>query len=157
MSDIKPTRADQLMGMATPGDEKASVLVRHWEGMKRALWRSRVAWEIAQREATNLLAGVSHMEGCPGKTDETASCLPDCPDREVRMSALVILNAARQFAPLDARRQDGPYYAPSREHFSEVIAELGACQAELESLRGSTVTTPMATVASPPQLKEEPK
>ena len=144
--------SDKLMGLITPGDEKVPVPVRHWDGMKRALWRSKFAWEIVQREATALLARCAHMEGCAGKADETAPCLVDCPDRELRMSALVILNAARQFAPVDARRAaEGPYYAPSREHFSEVIAELGACQTELIALRGSTTTEPVDTLA--PQLK----
>ena len=125
-----------MMGFVTPGDQKVSVTVRDWDGMRRALWRSRHAWEIAMREATGLIARCAHMEGCPAKTDEKVPCLPDCPDRELRMSALVILSAARQFAPLDARRQaDGPYYAPSREGFSETMAELGACQVEIGVLR----------------------
>jgi len=156
---------DKLMGFANPGDQKVPVPVRHWEGMKRALWRSRVAWEIAQREAANLLDRCAHMEGCAGKTSETSPCLVDCPDRELRMSALVILNAARQFAPLDARKAtEGPYYAPSREHFSEVIAELSVCQVDLaaldpdgslrSALRASTEPQPVATLAA---ANEEPK
>jgi hypothetical protein len=155
---MEPTKSDKLMGLANPGDEKVNVPARHWHGMKRALWRSRVAWEIAQKEATDMLTRCSHTEGCEGAGDETVACLPDCPDRELRMSALVILNAARQFAPLDARKMSGePYYAPSREHFSEVIAELSACQAELEVLRTKAVATDsdlMATV-DPPKLKEK--
>ena len=60
------------------------------------------------------------------------------------MSALVILNAARQFAPVDARQlAKAPYYAPSREQFSEVLGELGAAQAELKALRGTVVTMPV--------------
>jgi hypothetical protein len=155
---MEPTKSDKLMGLVNPGDEKTSVPARHWHGMKRALWRSRVAWEIALREATTLVEQCSHMEGCEGKGDETVACLSDCPDRELRMSALVILNAARQFAPLDARKMsEEPYYAPSRELFSEVVAELSACQAELEVLRTKAVATDsdlMDTVESP-KLKEK--
>ena len=143
---------DKLMGLVTPGDHKVLVAVRHWDAQKRALWRSKYAWDIALKEATNLLGRCAHMTGCEAKTVETASCLPDCPDRELRLAALVILSAARQFAPINAKQlANTPYYTPSREHFSEVVAELGACQAELEALRGSTVTKPMDTV---PQLKE---
>ena len=146
------THDDKLMGLVTPGDQKVMVSIRHWDGQKRALWRSKYAWDIALKEATNLLGRCAHMTGCEAKTVETASCLPDCPDRELRLAALVILSAARQFAPLNAKQlANTPYYTPSREHFSEVVAELGACQAELEALRGSTVTKPMDTV---PQLKE---
>src|SRR5271157_6549967 len=125
----------KLQGLVTPGDQKVNVPVRHWDGMKRQLWRSKISWDIALKETSNLLARCAHMEGCPAKTSETAPCLPDCPDRELRMSALVILNAARQFAPIDARKaSEGPYYAPSREHFAEVMAELSACQVDLAML-----------------------
>ena len=157
----------KLQGFVSPDDKKVPVPIRHWEGMKRRLWHSKIAWEIALREANNLLGRGAHMEGCEAKTVETAPCLPDCPDRELRMSALVILNAARQFGPLDAIRSEGPYFAPSREHFSEVISELGACQAELEALdsdgsrrlalraaKASTDPELVATIAAP-QLKEE--
>jgi hypothetical protein len=145
---------DKLMGLITPGDQKVSVFVRHWDAQKRALWRSKYAWDIAMKEATNLLGRCTHMAGCEAQTSETAPCLPDCPDRELRLAALVILNAARQFAPVDAKEAaNAPYYAPSREHFSEVLSELGACQAELVALRGSTVTQPVDTVPAP-QLQE---
>ena|SRR5271157_4135100 len=145
----------KLQGLVTPGDQKVNVPVRHWDGMKRQLWRSKISWDIALKETSNLLARCAHMEGCPAKTSETAPCLPDCPDRELRMSALVILNAARQFAPIDAvKMAEGPYYAPSREHFSGVVAELAACQAELEALRASTTPDLVTTLA--PQLKEAP-
>lgn len=162
----------KLMGFVSPDDKKVPVPIRHWEGMKRRLWHSRVAWEIALKEAANLLGRCAHMEGCAAKTDETAQCLPDCPDRELRLSALVILSTARQFGPLDAIRAEGPYFAPSREHFSEVVAELGACQAELaaldpdgskrraliEATRTSTEPQPVATLAATEssQLKEAP-
>jgi hypothetical protein len=125
----------KMMGFETPDDKKVPVLVRDWNGMKRALWRSRYAWELALKEATNLLHRCAHMEGCPATADDDVACLPDCPDRELRMSALVILNAARQFAPLDARSVgQGPYFAPSREGYSETMAELAACQTEIEML-----------------------
>ena len=156
----------KLQGFVSPDDKKVPVPIRHWEGMKRRLWHSGGAWEIALKEATSLLARCAHMEGCEGKESETAQCLPDCPDRELRLSTLVILSAARQFAPLDAIRSEGPYYAPSREHFSEVISELGACQAELAALdpdgsrrialRGSTEPQPVTTIAAP-QLEESTK
>lgn len=58
-----------------------------------------------------------------------------CPDRELRMSALVILNAARQHAPVDAARPVDEYFAPSREYFSSVLSSLAAAQIEIEELR----------------------
>jgi len=59
-----------------------------------------------------------------------------CPDREMRMSALVILTAARQSAPVNAPKPtDEPYFAPSREYFSEVLSSLAAAQIEIERLR----------------------
>jgi hypothetical protein len=145
---------DRMMGLATPGDEKVSVFVRHWDGVRRQLWRSKVAWQIAVQEAASILEKCRHVETCPGKADEKVACVSACRDREMRMSALVILTAARQFAPLDAKRlAEGPYYAPSREHFSEVIADFMACQAELEELRkasqgGATTSTALSLVAT---------
>ncbi len=186
----------KMMGFENPGDQKIQVTFRDWGAMKLALWRSKTAWEIAKREATVILDGCAHAEGCPAAQDETRPCLADsyekspqtdgetneeyeerpfervqmgCPDRELRMSALVVLNAARMFAPVDARRPaDGPYFAPSREYFSEVLSELGAAQIELAALRealreaGVPPPTPSAELAAllteraPQQFEESP-
>jgi hypothetical protein len=139
--------SSKMMGFSTPGDQKVPIAVRDWNALRLALWRSKVSWEIAAREAADIIDRCAHAEGCPGKEDETMPCLsnryesqvivrPGCPDREQRMSALVVLNAARMFAPIDARKAaNDPYMAPSREYFSEVMAELAAAQIELEALR----------------------
>jgi hypothetical protein len=151
----------KLMGLSTPGDQKVPVPVRTWDAAKRALWRSKISWDVAMKQTAGILERCAHMEGCPAQTSETATCLADCPDRELRMSALVILNAARQFGPLDAKRlAEGPYFAPSREGFSDMVAELAACRAELAELKGtpielgaleaSTEPKPVATIAAEP-------
>jgi len=176
----------QLMGFETPGDQKVSVTVRDWEAMRRAIWRSAIAWEIVVHEADEILDRCKHVEGCPGIESETEACLQDkygrpqtshgklrafllvcwavlvalfvkrpvsdtapqviishgCPDREIRMSALVILNAARQHSPTDATKpSDGPYFAPSREYFSEVLSSLHAAQVENQELRKTQTVT----------------
>ena len=123
---------------------------RVWFGQKLALWKSKVAWDIAVRQATEIVLRCTHMTGCPAapgagtpESIEKETCLPDCPDREFRMSAFVILNAARGFAPPTASKISGQLYTmPSREYFSAVVAELAACQAELEVLRGTVSTMP---------------
>lgn len=121
----------RLMGFETPGDQQVPVTVRDWEAMRRAVWRSAVGWEIAERQAAEILERCDHVEDCPGAASETEACLQGCRDREIRMSALVILSAARQHAPTDARKPaDGPYFAPSREYFSEVLSSLHAAQVE---------------------------
>jgi hypothetical protein len=73
------------------------------------------------------------------------------------MSALVILGAAQMLTPISARKiAEEVYFAPSRERYSEVIAELAAAQAELEALRarvGQVEPPPnehLATLPSPP-------
>lgn len=145
----------KLMGFESPGDQKFQVTFRDWNAMKLAVWRSKVGWDIAQRQALEILERCNHLDGCPGAKSETEPCLAPtfgeegkvvqvgCPDREIRMSALVVLNAARQFAPANARRlAEQPYFAPSRELYSEVLSELGAAQAELEALRGEKATMP---------------
>ena len=136
-------------------EPKAKVDARVWFGQKLALWRSKVAWDIAVRQATEIVLRCRHADGCDGAKDEQSPCLPGCPDREIRLSALVVLSAARQFAPLSAAKlTQGAYVAPSREYFSEVVGELAACQAELEVLRGTVVTAPPEN--DPPKLKESP-
>ena len=131
---------------------RVPVDARVWFGQKLALWRSKVGWEIAVKQAAEIVARCAHMAGCPAESTETEPCLPDCPDREIRMSALVVLNAARQFTPPVASKLNQPYTAPSREYFSGVVAELAACQAELETLRGTVVTMPPS---NEPQLQEK--
>jgi hypothetical protein len=151
----------KMMGLTSPGDHRVPVPVRDWGAMKRALWRSRTAWEIVVREAAGILDWCAHMPGCAGEAVETEPCLPDCPGRELRMSALVILNAARQFAPIDARQPaNEPYLAPSRERYSEVFAELAAAQAELEAMH--TALNAVGVAVKPPpnsssMLPERPK
>lgn len=137
--------AKKMMGYESPDEKKVPIQVGHWNAQKLALWRSKVGWDIAVRQAAEIVRACKHVPECPGQDDETAQCAPGCPDREIRMSALVILNAARQFEPVDAKRlATMPYYAPSREQFSEVLAELAAVQAELEAIRGTAVTVPAA-------------
>lgn len=129
-------------GYATDGDKKVGITVRDWNAVKLAVWRSKVGWDIAAREAKSLVERAAHMTGCPGKESETEQCLPDCPDRELRLSALVILSAARQFAPVQgARIADAPFIAPSRERYSEVVAELVACQTQLAATSQTTAPT----------------
>lgn len=145
--------AQKKMGLRIPGDEKVTVPARHWQAARLALWRSKHAWDIAMREAKQVLDRCEHAPECAGKGNETEVCQRDCPGREARLSALVILNAGRQFTIDVNRPADAPYFAPSREHFSEVIGELLACQAELEAIRGAAVTSPDSIV---PVLKEGP-
>lgn len=139
------------MGFTTPGDQRVPIPVRDWNGLKLALWRSKTAWEITARAAVEILEQCVHALGCPGIETETDPCLSHCRDRELRMSTLVILNAARMFAPIDARHPaNGPYLAPSREYFSEVIAELGVAQLELEALRELLRAAGMPVPTPPP-------
>lgn len=126
----------KMMGFETTGDQKVPVRVRDWTALKLALWRSKVAWDITERAAAAIVDRCEHAENCVALQIETEPCSPDCPDRETRMDALVVLNAARMFAPVNAvARANEPYMAPSREYFSEVIAELVTTQLENEALR----------------------
>lgn len=155
------TTPRKMMGFDVPGDQKVTIQVRAWSAVKLALWRSRNGWEIALRAAVDIVQRCEHAEGCPGEANETEPCLPACRDREQRMSALVVLNAARMFAPVDVRKPaNEPYSAPSREYFSEIIGELLAAQAELEASRaiiGGTIapsqnTEVFLTQRAPPQF-----
>lgn len=146
------TTPRKMMGFDTPGDQKVSLPVRAWSAVKLALWRSRNGWEIAMRAANDIIGRCEHADECPGATIETEPCLLGCPDREQRMSALVVLNAARMFAPADARKPANEQYsAPSREYFSEIIGELLATQAELEALH-AVIGAPVTPPANPPEV-----
>lgn len=156
--------ATKMMGFENPGDQPVNVPYRHWDSTKRALWRSKLAWEIAQNQASFILQRCKHLPDCPGEDDKTKACEPDCPDREFRASALVILGAAEQFLEIagDRKPANGPYYAPSREHHSAVIAELVALQAEnewlLAALREKGVSTDpetMITLGMPKALPQK--
>jgi hypothetical protein len=131
-----------MMGFDIPGDEKVSLPARDWMAMRLALWRSKVAWDIVARSAAELVASAKHADGCPGKESESEPCLRECPDREMRLSALVIVGAAKQSTPSFHRPPDAPYFAPSREHFTDVLGELHAQKAELEMLRGPKRLSP---------------
>jgi len=147
----------KMMGFQLPGDEKVSITARDWDAMKRAIWRSKIGWEIVTREVTTLLSRFAHMEGCPAVSNEIGTCLPDCPDREFRLSALVILNVARQHGPTIVRKPaEGAYFAPSREHYSEMLAQFAAAQAELEAIKAQPAHTLPAPNDVTQALKEVP-
>ena len=148
----------KMMGLKTPGDQKVSVPVRDWNAMKLALWRSRTGWEITARSALEALGRCKHLEGCPGVGDDDEPCLAGCEDRETRMSLLVILGAARMFAPFDARRPAAEsFLAPSREYFSEVMGELSAGQIENDALRAALTAAGIEIPAPAPDVKPLPE
>jgi len=125
-----------MMGFNTTGDAKVSITVRDWEALRRGLWRSKIALGIVERQQLEIIARCRHDTDCPGATDESEPCFASCPDREIRMSALVSLGAARQLAPHDARTPaNGPYFAPTREYFSEILSDLAAAQTALVAFR----------------------
>ncbi len=127
---------------------------RVWFAQRLALWRSKVAWDIAVKQASEIVQRCRHEHGCDGAKDDGAPCLAECPDREIRMSALVVLGAGLQFAPVSAAKVLAqPFSAPGREYFTSIVAELAACQAELEILRGTVVAVPAPNEA--PTLKEK--
>ena len=141
----------QMLGFELPGDQKVSVRVREWTALKLALWRSKVAWDIAARAAAEIVDRCQHHMNCPALELETEPCSPLCLDRETRMDALVVLNAARQFAPINAvARANEPYMAPSREYFSEMMTELVTTQLENEILRKALRDAGMEVPTPPP-------
>jgi len=125
----------RMMGLDTESDRLVTIPVRHWNALKLAAWRHKTAWDAVEPEARRIVDHCEHAPGCPATTDDEP-CNEDCPDRELRLSALVILAAAKQSTAVEAHRPANmPYIAPSREHFSEVLAELAAAQAELAAVR----------------------
>lgn len=164
----KPSPAQaKMMGLDTPGDQKVPITVRDWDALRRALWRSKIVLEITERQALVILEQCSHMPLCPGKTSETEPCFAGCVDREKRLSANVILNAARQLtAALVRKPADSTYFAPSREYFSETLSALAAAQVEIEMLRAALrregvdpldIPLIVPTLSAPPPQPEDSK
>src|ERR1700678_1300053 len=91
-----------MLGL-TP-EPRTTIDNRIWSGAKLALWRSKYAWDLTVRQAAEIIQRCRHADDCAGKSDERESCLETCPDREIRLSALVVLNAARAFAPPSASK-----------------------------------------------------
>lgn len=146
----------RMMGLDSPADQKIPVSVRDWQAMKLAIWRSKAGWDIIARTALDVIARCKHVQHCPGLNDEKEPCYANCQDREMRMSALVTLNVTRQFAAIDARKPSAdPYFAPSRELYSEVIAELGRLQIENDALREALKTAGVEAPAPPPNEVQE--
>ncbi len=149
------------MGFETPSDKRVPVSVRDWTAMKLAMWKARYALGIVARSASEILARCKHEQGCPGETVETEPCFAGCPDRETRMDALVTLNAARMFTPVNAHQPMEPYFAPSRERYSETISQLGATEVERDALRemlrsmGAEPPTPPENT-EPARLEQKP-
>jgi hypothetical protein len=143
----------KMMGFEAPGDQRVPVSVRDWTSMKLAMWKSRFALEIVMRKASAILDRCRHEKDCPGATVETEPCFAGCPDREQRMDALVALNAARMFAPINAHAPLEPYFAPSREKYSEMISQLGAVEVERDALR-EMLRSMGVEPPTPPENKE---
>lgn len=147
------TTAQKMMGFESPSDQKVAIRVGDWQALKLALWRSKVAWEIAAHQAEETISRCEHVAECPGEKNETEPCRSQCPDREQRMSALVILNAARMHAPINARKPaEGMYFAPSREYFSETLASLAALQVENELLHEALRQAGIDPPSPPPDV-----
>ena len=143
----------KMMGFEAPGDQRVPVSVRDWTAMKLAAWKARFAFENIALKAIATIGRCRHEKNCPGATEETAPCFAGCPDREMRMDALVILNNARVFTPVNANQPYEPYFAPSREKYSETLSQLGAAEVERDALRGMLRSMGVEPPA-PPENKE---
>ncbi len=143
----------KMMGFETPNDQRVPVSVRDWTAMKLAMWKARFAFENIALKAVATIGRCRHEKDCPGATEETAPCFAGCPDREMRMDALVILNNARVFSPVNANQPYEPYFAPSREKYSETLSQLGAAEVERDALRGMLRSMGVEPPA-PPENKE---
>lgn len=120
-----PTR-DQMLGI--PKVEKVSIDVRQWRALRRQMVRMVLGWRIADREMALVLAGCRHDAGCPAREDRTQSCLSTCPDRETRLSALVVKHNAELYSMHGETlpKHGDDYRPPPREYFDAIVSELEA-------------------------------
>lgn len=143
----------KMMGFEAPGDQRVPVSLRDWTAMKLGAWKAKFALENTALKAIAIIKRCRHEKDCPGATDETAPCFAGCQDREVRMDALVILNNARVFMPVNANQPHEPYFAPSREKYTETLTQLGAAEVERDTLRELLRSMDVEPPA-PPENKE---
>jgi hypothetical protein len=100
---------------------------RRWKAMRRQMLRMVQSFRYIEKESERILDSARHVEGCPAVADRKRPCLPDCPDREAWLSALVCRANAEQFTILQSslpKRHADDYRPPPRELFDAICAEL---------------------------------
>jgi len=128
---VRNPTSDQLLGFQA--EEKVTIDAKRWQGVRRQLVRLVIGWRYAEKEASRILEVCRHAEGCLGASDRSKPCLPACPDREMRLSALVIQRNAEQYAMVRETlglplRVEGEFHPPSRETWDAVISEIEAAR-----------------------------
>ena len=117
----------------------------------------KMSWGFVESECRDLVASCKHAEGCLGATDIRESCLPSCPDRQTRLSALVIYANAREFTKVEAQKptsiEGGGYIPPTREFFDLVLSDLAAAETELAEMKKAGFALP---IVSPPLSLPDP-
>lgn len=147
-------------------DEKTiPVKERVWQSMRRILARQAVSWTHCLRESRLILDACRHDPACPSKRgDPGLPCLQSCPDREINLSARVLLASALEFAGtlrLPSWTGTG-YIPPTREYFDRILAELEAMRAakdwlaELDAARPGENGGSIATLASVLPIADQP-
>lgn len=120
-------------------DHKVTIDSRHWESLKRIVWRMKTSWGFVGNESADLVASCRHTDGCPGAKSDSETCLRSCPDRQTRLSALVILANSREFekvtAPTPTKVSGAGYMPPTREFFDSLLSDLVAAQSENEFIK----------------------
>jgi hypothetical protein len=158
-----PTKEDaKLQGFVE--DEKIEVSTAWLEAMRRSLARVMLTCEQISYECGEMLTRCVHSPECPGKSDETVPCEPHCPDREWRLSALVIRRNCQQHVEKVGkvtlpRTADGILLPPPREFIEHIVAQNELLSAKLEEReRVSTEPAPpfdsLPPVLSPLALEE---
>ena len=125
----RPTTAQQL---GVQPSETVTIDARRWKALRRQMLRMVLGWRNTQREARRILDSCRHASGCEGAADPSRPCLASCPDREGRLSALVILGNADEhvmFASALPRKLDNDYSPPARETWDALVAELEVVRA----------------------------
>lgn len=133
-------------------ETKVTIDSRHWDALKRTVWRMQTSWRFVEGAAAAILSRCRHAEGCPGALNMTEPCLRECPDRETRMDALVICSNASGFALTPVGQSHATSYTPpTREHYDLIVAAAVTAEEELDVLRNGSSTS---DTEHPPALPE---
>jgi hypothetical protein len=143
---MRPT-PDAMLGFQPEG--KVTIDVRHWDALRRIVWRMKTSWGFVENECNAIIATCRHVDGCRGAVDSTETCHPQCPDRQTRLSALVILANAREFARADVHKPGANYIPPTREYFDALVSDLATAEYTLEEVRRKVADAVEPTLPAP--------
>jgi hypothetical protein len=111
-----------------PNNDKMPIARQHYLAMRRFIKLSLQRSDYTIREIeTRLYPTIRHADGCAAIDNDEVHCLPECPDRELRMTLRCILESLidlTEQAPLRKFGADEEYLFPTRDGYTAMVVEI---------------------------------